>query len=72
MLLAGCSTLEIAHAKLECLLYPELSLADRMTDEELDSFTDPVWLKTTEHIVSYQERINSICELISKHNKAHE
>lgn len=70
-LLQSCSALEIAHSDLDCVLYPELSLADRMSDEELNSITDPVFDKLEIHILSYQERMNSQCEAIKKHNRLH-
>jgi hypothetical protein len=69
--LAGCSTLEIAHSDLNCVLYPEKSLADRMSDEELNSMSDEVFNKVEIHIISYQERMNTQCEAIKKHNQLH-
>ena len=71
--LAGCSTtrLEIAHAPLDCLSQPETSLADRLTDDELNSFSDEVFQSLELHIISYQERFNTQCDLINKHNEAH-
>jgi len=72
--LAGCSAkrLEIAHDPLECLSKPVKSLADRLSDDELLSFSDNVFNQLEEHIITYQERHNTQCELIKKHNESHE
>lgn len=71
--LASCSTtrLEIAHAALDCVPQPETSLSDRLTDNELNSFSDEVFQSLELHMISYRERINTQCELIIKHNAAH-
>ena len=69
--LQGCKTLEIAHDPLECLPQPTKSLSDRLTDDELNSFTDNVFDQLEIHIVNYQERFNTQCKLINKHNEAH-
>ena len=53
------------------MLYPELSLADRMSDNELNSMSDEVFNKVEAHIISYQERMNSQCAAIKEHNKLH-
>jgi hypothetical protein len=53
------------------VLYPEKSLADRMSDEELNSMSDEVFNKVEIHIISYQERMNTQCEAIKKHNRLH-
>ncbi len=53
------------------MLYPEKSLADRMSDEELNSMSDEVFNKVEIHIISYQERMNTQCEAIKKHNQLH-
>jgi len=70
--LASCKTLEIAHDPLNCLPQPETSLVDRLTDDELNSFSDEVFTVLELHIISYQERFNTQCDLINKHNQAHE
>lgn len=71
--LLSCSTtrLEIAHAALDCVPQPEISLSDRLTDDELNSFTDEVFQSLEIHIITYQERLKTQCGLIIKHNEAH-
>ena len=69
--LQSCSTIEIAHSPLNCMLYPSQTLGDRLSDEELNSISDPVFDKLEKHIISYQARIDSICESINKHNELH-
>ena len=70
--LQACSTLEIAHSDLNCMQYPSLSLADRMSDSELNSMSNEVFDKVSAHIISYQERMNSQCKAIKTHNKNHQ
>jgi len=53
------------------MLYPSQTLGDRLSDEELNSISDPVFDKLEKHIISYQARIDSICESINKHNELH-
>ena len=69
--LASCKTLEIAHAPLSCLGYPEMSLSDRMSYEELNSMSDDAFNQVEAHIISYQVRIDSQCEMIKHHNREH-
>ena len=49
-----------------------MKLSDRMTIEELDSMSDPVFDKLEAHILAHKERIKSQCGLIKRHNKNHE
>jgi hypothetical protein len=53
------------------MLYPERTLGDRLSDEQLKSISDPVFDELEKHIISYQARIDSICESIKKHNELH-
>ena len=69
--LASCKTLEIAHASLGCLGYPEMSLTDRMSYEELNSMSDDAFNQVEAHIISYEVRIDSQCEMIRHHNREH-
>lgn len=69
--LQSCSSLELAHNPLNCMLYPERTLGDRLSDEQLKSISDPVFDELEKHIISYQARIDSICESIKKHNELH-
>lgn len=71
ILLASCKTIEIAHDPLECLPQPEISLVDRLTDDELNSFSGEVFEVLEIHIITYQERFNTQCNLIKKHNQNH-
>lgn len=70
--LAACSTLEIAHDPLKCISRPLMKLSDRMTVDELNTMSDPVFNKLEAHILAHKERIRSQCELIGRHNKNHE
>ncbi len=69
--LASCKTIEIAHDPLECLPQPETSLSDRLTDDELNSFSEEVFEVLEIHIITYQERFKTQCDLINKHNQDH-
>ena len=71
LMLASCKTLEIAHAPLSCLGYPEMSLTDRMSYEELNSMSDDAFNQVEAHIISYQVRIDSQCAMIKHHNREH-
>lgn len=72
IVLTSCSTLENVHVDAECLGLPTARLTDKLSGEEIDNLTDSAADAIFEHIVIYQERINSQCELLERHNKAHD
>ena len=70
--LTSCKTLEIAHEPLNCIDRPLKPLSDRIKLEDLSSLSDETFDGLEAHIIAYQQRIKSQCNLIKKHNQNHE
>lgn len=70
--LVSCKTLEIAHEPLNCIDRPLKPLSDRIELESLASLSDETFDGLEAHIIAYQQRIKSQCELIKRHNNQHE
>ena len=66
---SACSTLEIAHAPLDCLGMP---LDDvRFSQKEANAMSNETAMKIVEIRVIYRKRIKSICKQIEHHNELH-
>lgn len=69
--LAGCSSIEIVHVDLQCVNKPTVKLSERLTAAELNRIEENTFNQLEKHIIIYQERLNSECQLIKRHNQAH-
>ena len=67
--LQGCNILELAHDPLDCIDRPMKPLSERINLEDL-TISDETFDGLEEHIVAYQKRIESQCELINRHNES--
>ena len=69
--LTGCSStqLEIAHNPIGCIKDGLTRLSERFTDQELNTIPENVFDTYEEHIIMYQERILSQCEINKEHDK---
>ena len=69
--LVSCKSIEIVHVSLECVDKPAVKLSERLTVQELTRIESNTFDKLEKHIINYQERLKSECELIKRHNQAH-
>ena len=69
--LVSCKTIELAHNPVGCIDKGLVRLSERFTDDELNSIPEDIFSTYEKHIIMYQERLNSQCELNKKHDELH-
>jgi len=69
--LASCKTIELAHSPIGCIDKSMKRLSERFTGEELNNMPDYIFDTYEEHIIMYQERILSQCNVNKEHDRLH-